>query len=49
MVAGTARWQLIFKAAKMGGLHGALSRLLGEWKVPSGVRIETDVDPVNLM
>jgi primosomal protein N' (replication factor Y) len=49
MVAGTARWQLIFRAARMGTLHGALSRLLGEWKVPPSVRIETDVDPVNLM
>jgi primosomal protein N' (replication factor Y) len=49
MVAGTARWQLIFRAARMGALHGALSRLLGEWKSPPSVRIETDVDPVNLM
>ena len=49
LVAGTARWQLIFRAESLKALHAALGRLLSEWDVPGSVRIETDVDPVSLM
>ena len=49
LVAGTARWQLIFRAEELKGLHASLGALLAEWKVPPAVRIETDVDPVSLM
>jgi primosomal protein N' (replication factor Y) len=49
LVAGTARHQVILRAAGLKGLHAALGRLLSEWQAPSGVRVETDVDPVSLM
>jgi primosomal protein N' len=49
MVAGTARWQLIFRAEELKGLHTALGAFLAGWQVPSSVRIETDVDPTSLM
>jgi primosomal protein N' (replication factor Y) len=49
MVAGTARWQLIFRAEELKGLHAALGAFLAGWQVPSSVRIETDVDPTSLM
>lgn len=49
MVAGTARWQLIFRAPDIRALHAPLGALLAEWKAPPSVRIESDVDPVALM
>jgi primosomal protein N' (replication factor Y) len=49
LVAGTARWQLLFRAAELKGLHSALGRLLFTWEAPGGVRVETDVDPSSLM
>jgi len=49
MVAGTARWQLIFRAPELRDLHRALGLALAEWEAPSGVRLETDVDPASLM
>ncbi len=49
MVAGTARWQLIFRAPDIRSLHAPLGALLAEWKVPAAVRVESDVDPVALM
>jgi primosomal protein N' (replication factor Y) len=49
LVAGTARWQLIFRAPGLKAMHAALGALLERWDCPSSVRIEPDVDPVNLM
>jgi primosomal protein N' len=49
MVAGTARWQVLFRAPELGALHQALGALLASWQPPSAVRVEPDVDPVNLM
>jgi primosomal protein N' (replication factor Y) (superfamily II helicase) len=49
MVAGTARWQLIARSPEPGPLHGALSAALARYRAPATVRLEPDVDPVNLM
>ncbi len=49
LVAGTARWQLILRAAELKGMHAALGAFLPAWGVPPGVRMETDVDPTSLM
>jgi primosomal protein N' (replication factor Y) len=49
MVAGTARWQLIIRAPALADIHRETGRLLAAWQVPSGCRVEADVDPVSLM
>ncbi|MDP3176562.1 MAG: primosomal protein N', partial [Spirochaetaceae bacterium] len=49
MVAGTARWQLIFRSAELGSLHRALSAILADFRPAATVRLEPDVDPVSLM
>lgn len=49
LVAGTARWQLVLRAAELGPLHRALRSLLAAWEPPAGVRLEVDVDPVSLL
>jgi primosomal protein N' (replication factor Y) (superfamily II helicase) len=49
MVAGTARWQLIARASELKDLHRAIGAALADFKVPSSVRVEPDVDPVSLM
>ncbi|MBL8966590.1 MAG: primosomal protein N' [Spirochaetaceae bacterium] len=49
MVAGTARWQVIFRAAELKSIHGPVARLLASFELPSGVRVEADVDPASLM
>jgi primosomal protein N' (replication factor Y) len=49
MVAGTARWQIIARAPDLGPLHWAMAAALADFKAPSSVRIEPDVDPVSLM
>jgi primosomal protein N' (replication factor Y) len=49
MVAGTARWQIIARAPDLGPLHKAMATALADFKAPSSVRIEPDVDPVSLM
>jgi len=49
LVAGTHRWQLLFRAAELGALHRAVASLLAEYRPPSSVRLEADVDPVSLM
>jgi primosomal protein N' (replication factor Y) len=49
MVAGTQRWQLIARAPELGPLHKAMTAALADFKAPSSVRLEPDVDPVSLM
>ena len=49
MIAGMIRWQVIVRAAELGPLHKAMATLLSDFKVPASVRVEADVDPVNLM
>jgi primosomal protein N' (replication factor Y) len=49
MMAGTARWQVIARAAELGPLHKAMAAALAGFKAPSSVRLEPDVDPVSLM
>ncbi len=49
LVAGTYRWQLLFRAAELGPMHRALAAALAAWRPPAGVRVEADVDPVSLM
>lgn len=49
MVAGTVRWQLIFRAEDIRLLHAVCGELLHSWQAPSGLRVEADVDPVSLM
>jgi primosomal protein N' (replication factor Y) len=49
MVAGTARWQVIARASELGPLHKVIAGALADFKVPSSVRVEPDVDPVSLM
>ena len=45
LVAGTARWQIIFRASELRALHQSIGELLSEWDAPAAVRIESDVDP----
>jgi primosomal protein N' (replication factor Y) len=49
MVAGSARWQVIARAAEPGSLHKAMAGALADFKYPASVRLEPDVDPVSLM
>ena len=49
MIAGTIRWQVIVRAPELGPLHKAMAAALAGFKVPSSVRLESDVDPVSLM
>ena len=48
-MAGTFRWHLILKARELKSIHWAVAGLLASYKIPSGVRIESDVDPSSLM
>ncbi|RNC68106.1 MAG: primosomal protein N', partial [Desulfuromonadales bacterium] len=46
---GRFRWQLLLKALHRTPLHRLLARLRGAYTPPSGVRLQIDVDPVDLM
>ena len=48
-MAGTFRLHVVLRAPAMGGLHRAVSRVLGEFEPPADCRLEADVDPVSLM
>ncbi len=49
IIAGNYRFQLTIRSARFGQPHGALSRLYREYRFPSGVYAEIDVDPVSLL
>ncbi len=49
MIASRHRVQVIARSAAFGLMHGAVRAAIGATKVPYGVQLETDVDPVQLM
>lgn len=49
MIAGSYRWQILLRAASLAKLHASMRSLLGGYKTPSSVRLEVDIDPVQLL
>jgi primosomal protein N' (replication factor Y) (superfamily II helicase) len=49
MVAGSSRWHIILRAAELGSLHRAVASALSDYRPPTAVYLEPDVDPVSLM
>lgn len=49
VVAGNARWQVIVRSADAAAGRSALHAALDGWKVPAGVYLEIDPDPVSLL
>jgi primosomal protein N' len=49
MVAGSFRWQLLLRARALGPLNRAVHDLVDGWSPPSGVHLEIDIDPVQLL
>lgn len=49
VVAGSARWQIILKAADASPARAALYAALEGWKPPASVYLEIDPDPVSLL
>ncbi|MGB4585422.1 MAG: primosomal protein N' [Rectinemataceae bacterium] len=49
MIAGNQRWQILLRASSLKSLHGAVRILLGDYKTPSSVHLEIDIDPVQLL
>jgi primosomal protein N' (replication factor Y) len=49
MIAGNQRWQILLRSASLGALHTAVSTLLKDYKAPSSVHLEIDIDPVQLL
>jgi len=49
MIAGSHRWQILLRAASLAKLHASMRSLLGGYKTPSSVRLEVDIDPVQLL
>ena len=49
VISDNFRYQIIINTDKFASAHGILSAALGAFKVPSGVYVEADVDPLSLM
>ena len=49
MIAGTYRWQLILRARNLPELRKVAAATLGGWKIPPQVRMELDIDPVQML
>lgn len=49
MIAGSQRWQILFRAPTLAALHHAVRLLLDNYKTPSAVHLEIDIDPVQLL
>ena len=49
MVAGSHRWQILLRASGLGSLNRAVHSLVDGWSPPSGVHLEIDIDPVQLL
>ena len=49
VISDNFRYQIIINTDKFASAHGVLSAAMGAFKVPSGVYIEADVDPLSLM
>jgi primosomal protein N' len=48
MIAGTYRWQVLLRAPGLPALRRAASSVQ-DWKLPPQVRLELDIDPVQLL
>lgn len=46
---GRFRWQILLKAIERPALHRLLAALRSSYAPPSGIRLQVDVDPVDLM
>ena len=49
MIANNHRHQLLIRASEFGAAHAAVGLFQKRYKIPSGVYLEIDVDPVNLL
>ena len=49
VISDNYRYQIIINTDKFAAAHGILSAALSAYKVPSGVYVEADVDPLSLM
>ena len=49
MIAGTCRWQILIRAQGLPSLRRAAAAALDGWKLPPQVRLELDIDPVQLL
>jgi len=49
MIAGSQRWQILLRAASLKTLNSAVHALLAGYKPGSGVHLEIDIDPVQLL
>ena len=49
VISDNFRYQIIINTDKFASAHGVLSAAMGAFKVPSGVYMEADVDPLSLM
>ncbi len=49
LIAGNHRWQLLLRSNKIQVMQVLCARLLSEYKTPSGIYVEIDVDPVSLL
>ncbi len=49
VISDNYRYQIIINTDKFAAAHGILSAALAAYKVPSGVYVEADVDPLSLM
>ena len=48
-IGGRYRHHVMFRAIRMRSVHGVLERVLTTLKLPAGVTLEIDVDPVNVL
>ena len=49
VISDNYRYQIIINTDKFASAHGILSAAYGAFKIPSGVYVEADVDPLSLM
>jgi primosomal protein N' len=49
VISGNHRFQLTLRSGRFGETHAALASLLREYRFPSGIYAEIDVDPVSLL
>jgi primosomal protein N' (replication factor Y) len=49
MIAGTYRWQVLLRAQGLPALRRASASAISGWKPPPQVRLELDIDPVQLL
>jgi len=49
MIASSYRWQILLRAPTLAALHGAMGKLLFDFKAASSIHLEVDIDPVQLL